>query len=83
MIRCIRVLPDRPPRRPSATAAAAAASPSAAASRAAMKFQELRDDSSLDLGKEVERLRLEVSLAEAGYALPPTAEEADSKGALP
>lgn len=48
-----------------------------------MKFQELRDDSSLDLGKEVERLRLEVSLAEAGYALPPTADEADSKGALP
>lgn len=33
-----------------------------------MKFQELRDDSSLDLGKEVERLRMEVSLAEAGYS---------------
>ncbi|KAI7844470.1 hypothetical protein COHA_001973 [Chlorella ohadii] len=48
-----------------------------------MKFQELRDDSCLDLGKEVERLRLEVTMAEAGYDLPPSAGDADSKAALP
>ncbi len=48
-----------------------------------MKFQELRDDSCLDLGKELERLRLEVTMAEAGYDLPPSAGDADSKAALP
>jgi len=36
-----------------------------------MKFSELRDDSAVDLAKEVERLRLEVSLAQAGCLGPP------------
>lgn len=35
-----------------------------------MKFSELKDDSALDLAKQVERLRIEVALAEKGYLVP-------------
>lgn len=35
-----------------------------------MKFSELRDDGALDLSKHVERLRLEVTMAQQGYVLP-------------
>lgn len=43
-----------------------------------VSFKDLRDDSAaeLDLGKAVQRLRLEVQLAEAGY-LPPTPDEGE------
>ena len=35
-----------------------------------VKFRDLQDDSAVDLGKEVERLRQEVQLAHQGYLVP-------------
>ncbi|KAI3425374.1 hypothetical protein D9Q98_009138 [Chlorella vulgaris] len=41
-----------------------------------VNFKELSDDSTIDLGKQVERLRLEVQLAQQGYGPPPDAQTA-------
>ena len=35
-----------------------------------MKYSELRDDGAMDLGKEVERLRIQVMLEQQGCLLP-------------
>jgi hypothetical protein len=45
-----------------------------------VKFRDLQDDrAALDLGKEVERLRLEVQLAHQGYLVPLEAAEGQAK----
>jgi hypothetical protein len=47
-----------------------------------VKFRDLQDDrAALDLGKEVERLRLEVQLAHQGYLVP--LEAAEGQAQLP